>query len=175
VNKKVLLVSAILMGIVIGASVPYLFVQATYYGSKVIRNSIVSSVSQVPNMPINSSSTIFYYPYQTYTFSFDSWIDSLRNVYKLHLEGFNETLVYETQAVYPLNPSSSSPSISTPVNITLPAISKTYIVICIDVLDKNDDILYLKNVKVTMWDQDFKNKTDLLTLNGEVWINTSET
>ncbi len=173
-NKKVLLVSAILMGIVIGASAPYIFVQATYYGSNVIRNSIVSSVSQVPNMPINSSSTFSYYPYQTYTFSFDSWISSLKNVYKLHLEGFNETLVYETQVVYPLNPS-SSPPISTPVNITLPAISKTYIVIYIDVLDKNGDILYLKNVKVTMWDQDFKNKKDLLTINGEAWINISET
>jgi len=88
-------------------------------------------------------------------------------VYKLHLEGFNETLVYENQVAYPLVP--------TPVNVTLSTISKIYIVLYIGILDKNGDILYLKNMNVTMWDQDFKVKTNILTLNGEVWINTSET
>jgi hypothetical protein len=175
VNKKLLFVIALLMGIVIGASTQYIFVQAIYSGSNMIKKSFVPSVISEPNMQINSSSVLPYYPYQTYTFSLDSWISSLRNVYKVHLEGFNETLVYETQTVYPLNMIPSSPPKSTPVNITLPAISKIYVVIYIDVLDKNGDILYLKNAKVTMWDQDFKIKTNLLTISGEVWINTSET
>jgi len=72
VNKKVLIVNVMLIGIIIGASASYFFVQAMDNGSNVIRNSIVSSISSAPNIPVNSSSTPSYYPYHSYTFSFDS-------------------------------------------------------------------------------------------------------
>ena len=179
-NNKLLIIGAVLIGVIVGASASYVFVQAMNSDSNVLRNSIVKAVSVQPALPSNSSvgssgSAPPYYSYPTYTFSFDSWVNSLSNVYRLHLEGFNETLVYETQPVY-LSPYINSPPIPTPFNVTLsPIVSKTYIVIYIGVLDKNGDMLYLKNVQVTMWDQDFKKSTSILTINGEVWINTTLT